>query len=683
MHRSHSTLLCPKRASAAGGLTLLLAGLLAACGGGDSSSTTAAASPAPAASAATTSPTTTVSGAVVKGPVLGAQVCAFAVAGSVRGAALGACTTTDAAGHYSLSVPAGTGALWLQASGGSYTDEATAVATTLAAGTPLLSLVNANGALVSAMLTPLTTLAFNTARAAAAANGATLALDAAAFEAAAAQWRSSLQLPSGLDLNSTLPGFGTAANAYGDALANISRMVAAGTPLADLLANNQPAAFAAAYSAAYAAYAAALAAATAPVTSPVITPVTTPPVVADTTGTTTTRGTITSDNAAVATFSPTASGARKVKAFTTVIGSNSAQYFFTNSLQGTDATGSSAGVATQQFLFSTLNGVPSGVSFIETTFDRGIARRLWRDCALPCAGFSMARTANGQGMTFTLDNSRLQTNALLSTVASPPTTAVVFQGSVTGEIAGGYVLSSQLPRATNGSLTLDGVAVPVLYSSVDYPYLRDAQPALYPSITLNTAQGLFRVNVLPDQAADRSHGLLYITNAQVVYSANLSPAALATSAGGYTLTLNNQAISTGGSTAKLASVVAAISVGRPTGVLSISGEADFKPLSGTTSGASEQLIYSFRGLTPASASTQPSVTVTLAQGKVVSFMATAANGKAYTCDDTGSLFISRCGGTVSVSADGRSLQFTNFMAGPNLSAVASVGFNGALTASGD
>ena len=670
MHRSKPTLLCPLRASAAGGLSLLLAGLLAACGGGDNSSV-AAASPAPAASA-TASTTTTVSGAVVKGPVLGAQVCAFAVAGAARGAALGTCTTTDAAGHYSLSVPAGTGALWLQASGGSYTDEATALSTTLPASAPLLSLVNANGALVSAMLTPLTTLAFNTARAAAAANGATLALDAAAFEAAAAQWRSSLQLPAGLDLNSTLPGFGAAANAYGDALANISRMVAAGTPLVDVLASSQPALFAAAY-------AATLAAATTPVTTPVVTP----PVVTEATGITTTRGSITSDNAAVAAFSPTASSARKVKAFTTMIGSNNAQYFFTNSLQGTDATGSSAGVASQQFLFSTLNGVPSGVSFIETTFDRGIARRLWRDCAPPCAGFSMARTANGQGMTFTLDTSRLQTNTPLSTVANPPTAAVVFQGSVTGEIAGGYVVSSQLPRATAGSLTLDGATVPVLYSSVDYPYLRDAQPALHPSITLNTAQGLFRVNVLPEQPADRSHGLLYITNAQVVYSTTLSPAALATTAGGYTLTLNNQAISTGGTAAKLASLSAAISVGRPAGVLSTSGEADFKPLYGTTSGASEQLIYSFRGVTPASASTQPSVTVTLAQGKVVSFMATSASGKAYTCDDTGSLFVSRCGGTVSASADGRSLQFTNFMAGPNLSAVASVSFNGVLSASGD
>ena len=333
--------------TAAAGLALLLAGLLTACGGADNGST-AATSPAPAASAATTNPSTTVSGAVVKGPVLGAQVCAFAVAGSGRGAVLGDCATTDAAGRYSLSVPTGTGALWLQASGGSYTDEATAVATTLPAGSTLLSLVNANGALVSAMLTPLTTLAFNTARAAAAASGATLALDASAFEAAAAQWRSSLLLPAGLDLNSTLSGFGAAANAYGDALANISRMVAAGTPLADVLASSQPSVFAAAY-------AAALVAATAPVSTPVVTP----PVLTDATGITTTSGTITSDNAAVVAFSPTASSASNVKAFITVIGSNNAQSIFTNSLQGSDATGSSAGVASQQFVFSTFNGVPS------------------------------------------------------------------------------------------------------------------------------------------------------------------------------------------------------------------------------------------------------------------------------------------------------------------------------------
>ena len=53
---------------------------LAGCGGGNSSA-----------------PSTTVSGSVVKGPVGGAQVCAYAATSTGKGAQLG-CTTTNASG---------------------------------------------------------------------------------------------------------------------------------------------------------------------------------------------------------------------------------------------------------------------------------------------------------------------------------------------------------------------------------------------------------------------------------------------------------------------------------------------------------------------------------------------------------------------------------------------------------
>jgi hypothetical protein len=43
--------------------------------------------------------TTTFSGAVVKGPVNGARVCAFALSGNAPGAALGSCVTTDFNGN--------------------------------------------------------------------------------------------------------------------------------------------------------------------------------------------------------------------------------------------------------------------------------------------------------------------------------------------------------------------------------------------------------------------------------------------------------------------------------------------------------------------------------------------------------------------------------------------------------
>jgi hypothetical protein len=61
---------------------------------------------------------------------------------------------------------------------------------------------------------------------------------------------STFNLPAGLDINGTLPAFGTGINSYGTALTAISQMVANGTPLATLLANSNPATLATAFAAA-------------------------------------------------------------------------------------------------------------------------------------------------------------------------------------------------------------------------------------------------------------------------------------------------------------------------------------------------------------------------------------------------------------------------------------------------
>ncbi len=201
----------------------------------------------------------TVTGAAVKGPVAGAQVCAYTVVANGRGAALGACTTSDAAGHYSFAVPAGAGPLWVKASGGSYTDEATGAATTLPSGSPLRSIITANNGTVNSMLTPLTTLALNAA--AAASSGATL--DAGAFSTAAAQLLLAFNLPSTLNIGTTLPTFGANINSCGNALTAISQMVANGATLASILSTPQASTLAAAYAIA--------------VAGPVVTPPVTPP----------------------------------------------------------------------------------------------------------------------------------------------------------------------------------------------------------------------------------------------------------------------------------------------------------------------------------------------------------------------------------------------------------------------
>ena len=222
---------------------------LSACGGSDDGA--AAVTPAPPPAAGTPPPaspppavSTTVTGAVVKGPVSGAQVCVYAVAANGRGSALGSCTTSDAAGNYSFAVPAGAGPLWVEATGGTYTDEATGAAATLPAGSPLRSLITANAGTVTTMLTPLTTLALNAAGASVGTGGT---LDAAAFNAAAAQLLRSFNLPVTLNITGTVPAFGSGINSYGTALTAISQMVANGTTLAALLANVNPQSLAAAY----------------------------------------------------------------------------------------------------------------------------------------------------------------------------------------------------------------------------------------------------------------------------------------------------------------------------------------------------------------------------------------------------------------------------------------------------
>ncbi len=214
-------------------LTLATAATLSACGGGDDAVP-------PAASASTT-----FSGAIVKGPVNGANVCAYAVAATARGARLGNCTTTDASGNYTLNVPVSAGPVWLEATGGSYLDEATAAVVGLAAGSALTALADANGASVSAYVTPLTTLALNAARA----SGAST-LDAAAFNQAVVALLNALGIAAGLDILHSAPVVTGTLNAYGAALLNISRMVAAGLPLAQILATTQPATLATAYAAA-------------------------------------------------------------------------------------------------------------------------------------------------------------------------------------------------------------------------------------------------------------------------------------------------------------------------------------------------------------------------------------------------------------------------------------------------
>ena len=418
MHRTAPVSHALRRLSILFSLSAL--GAVSACGGGADDSAPAggpaAGTPTPPLPSPPPPPaaSTTVTGAVVKGPVSGAQVCAYAVAGNGRGAALGSCTTSDAQGNYSFAVPIGTGPLWVEATGGTYTDEATGAAATLPAGSPLRALVTANAGTVTTMLTPLTTLALNAAAASVGTGGQ---LDAAAFSVAAAQLLSSFNLPATLNITGTTPAFGSGINSYGTALTVISQMVANGTTLAALLATVNPQTLAAAYTAA----------ATPPAPPPP------PPTGAAGGGTA--SGSITSTGG-VETFVPRSdpNGTRPV--FSATVASGISVYSFFSYLRGFDSAGNSNGVALQGFSITLINGRPTGVTFIESTLVRGFSLGVTRFCSDPCAGATITPSANGLGLTLTLTNARFEVSPVGTTLTPAPTEPIVMNGTLTGAMPG-------------------------------------------------------------------------------------------------------------------------------------------------------------------------------------------------------------------------------------------------------
>ena len=102
-----------------------------------------------------------ISGAVIKGPTANATVSAYAVAGGQIGAAIGS-ATTDGNGNFTLPIGSYSGPLVLQASAGTFRDEATGTLMTMASGDVMTAalLSVASGAAVSGIhVTPLTSMA--------------------------------------------------------------------------------------------------------------------------------------------------------------------------------------------------------------------------------------------------------------------------------------------------------------------------------------------------------------------------------------------------------------------------------------------------------------------------------------------------------------------------------------------
>lgn len=191
--------------------------LLAGCGGGGSGGGTAGLAPVGQG---------TISGTVVKGPVHGAEVRAFALGNGAIGPQL-AIAMTDAQGRFTISIGDYAGPLMLQMSGGSYIDEATGLRMSMGAGDVMTAVIPtvAAGSTVSGIgVTPLTAMA--QAMAAHMAGGLTEANIAAANSAVGNYFRIGdiLQTPP---VNPLVSGSGTGASLsmlhYGMTLAAMSQ----------------------------------------------------------------------------------------------------------------------------------------------------------------------------------------------------------------------------------------------------------------------------------------------------------------------------------------------------------------------------------------------------------------------------------------------------------------------------
>lgn len=128
--------------------TLALALLQSACGGGGGATDAA---PGPSA--------TSISGNAVKGPVQGATVTAYAIAGGAMGQQLGS-ATTDGLGAFTMPISGSAGPVMLRMSGGSYVDEATGGTVTMAPGQVMTTVLSSlPGGTATVQVTPLTAMA--------------------------------------------------------------------------------------------------------------------------------------------------------------------------------------------------------------------------------------------------------------------------------------------------------------------------------------------------------------------------------------------------------------------------------------------------------------------------------------------------------------------------------------------
>ncbi len=603
---------------------------LAACGGGEDSPAPAPA-PAPAVVSPPAAASTTVSGAVVKGPVNGAQVCAYTVTGVTRGLALGACTTTDASGNYSFAVPAGTGPLWVEATGGTYTDEATGSTASLPAGSPLVGLVTANGVAVSTMLTPLTTLALNAARSAAGASGT---LDATAFSTAATQLLSTLNLPSSLNISTTVPSFGTGINSYGTALTAISQMVANGTTLAAILANSNPSALAAAYAAAAA-----------------------PPPAAGGGG----------GGGAVGTGAPSASGSLAISGATATNAATS----LTPRADGFEVRIDQSAVTSYRFA-SAPNGSASQVDVTVNVAVNGAITVAYFDLASRTSGLCSANC----GVTVTPASGA--THPVTVAFSNTPMGGNLrLNGSLVGDAPGATWVAADLAGATTSSLTLAGTAVRAVSGGDSTADLGGGNSARGITVQLSDGSTLALNNQTGGAGFTVTRVLPPATITMCTSACNVT---VTDTTGNTRVTFANTTLGTGGPVLN-----GTVDIARTSGSLTSSDLGGFTPVGSNIESLNSTRTLTFNVLGTAAQAGLSLVTVEVNGGRVVRAQATVGiASQVLSCFDNGSgIGIPACTG-VTLAADGRTVSFSNaVLRGGGVGVAArNVTFNGTVVAKG-
>ena len=168
-----------------------------------------------------------VSGDVTKGPLSNATVTAYAIAGGLKDSPIVA-ATTDINGHYSMDIGHYAGPVMLQVSGGSFTEESTGSAASMAGGdvmTVVIPTVAAGANTSGIQITPITSMAQVLAQQKV---GSMTDANISAANTAMSQYFSVNDIVHVQPINPLLPGSGSGVSAdarkYGIALAGMSQL---------------------------------------------------------------------------------------------------------------------------------------------------------------------------------------------------------------------------------------------------------------------------------------------------------------------------------------------------------------------------------------------------------------------------------------------------------------------------